>query len=144
MVEDVKANMRNSLGRKADWNMALYDFERWAELMKAGASLAVDVRSGNLVSYTRFYAIECEMIDEWHGMMSDKVRDEFGDYQKKIDAMMRTTSTDRRGKTKISSDLPSLLLKLWRRCHDFKAEINMSVPMRRDISDEDRLRRALE
>lgn len=144
MVENENfARTKEMYGKKADWNMAVYEFDRFSDILKSGAMLAIEVRSGNLTAFNRFYAIECELVSEWNGYMNSVQRTKFTTLKSQIDKFMKAVTIDRRGQKQVNILLPSLLLEMWQHLHDFKAEINMGVPMRRDFSDEERLGKAL-
>lgn len=144
MEENAGDRFKDNIGKKADWNLALFHFERWGRMFEIGSSLAIGIRSGNLQDIENFFAVESEFIDEWWGMMSREEKKKFGDYQQTILKSLGRTSTDSSGQIMVRKDLPAKVLELWRELHTFQQQKGMGIPMRHDLGEEERLRRANE
>lgn len=117
-----KEILRQAMGKRADWNMILFDFQRYSELIGEGAKLAVMVRRGNFEFCKDLYAIEAELIDEWHGVMLNVRSDlagKFEQLERKARSVAHNVIETPRGK-QVNILAPKLVLELWRELHDFK------------------------
>lgn len=146
MVEEAKAQMRDILGKRADWNLTIYDFTRYSELLKQGAYYAVQIRFGNYEACKNLYAIEAELIAEWHGIMKQMNKTLTKEFEDKIENLGKNLErgiTETTRGNYIHQGLPKELLTLWQDLHDFKQEAGLGLPMRKEITDEDRLERSM-
>jgi hypothetical protein len=134
--------MRETFGRKADWNMAIPEFDRWAKILKYGAEASIEMRIGNREACRKLFAAEAELIAEWTGMMNKKTREKF---RTKIDTAgkMIQSIAERRGQIISKTGMIELLLEIWQDLFIFMYDVGLGVPMRQELEEDEKLKRSL-
>lgn len=138
MADDVQSQMREHFGRRADWNLTLYEFERWAKLLEAASKFAVYIRSGYRSFNKQLYAIECQLVDEWHRIIDGFDSVKAKEFDKKLKKIREAVE-----KSEESVETSNLVIEFLRELHDFKQDSGLGVPTRQEITEEERFKRAL-
>lgn len=152
--ENAASKMRESFGKRADWNMTTIDFERWGRYFESMAQYAFMVRTQpNFDSIMKLFTIESILFMEWRGNIKDLQPDKFKSFDdmiSKINAQLTQMMEMNRGREeedegyKIKLGLRDDLFELYGMLHDFKQSSGMGLPIRQEVSDQDRLRKALQ
>ena len=141
-VPDAFEKTKEVLGARADWNMVLFDFQRYSQIIEQATILSIQIRSRKYENIDSFYALLSELYAQWHGMMDMKTRNHFTELFNEINDVRRVSSN--RGQHQIDSKYPSLLLKIWMQLHDFKQRVGLGLPMRIEMTDRDKLNKAIQ
>jgi DNA-binding transcriptional regulator GbsR (MarR family) len=147
---EASKGLRQAMGKTADWNMAVYDFERYNMLLKVADELAVRVRLFDPSSIRDYYSVLKQIYINWRELMEEKTRKEFdGRFEKIRDNIFRlkdleATEEIENEETSIKMHIPVDLESIHEDLLGFKQRVGMGVPTRREITEEERLARGMQ
>lgn len=142
-IEPAGDKLREKLGTKADWNMTLYDFERWSKVLEEMLKISILVLDRKYEHCDRLFSLEQAMYMEWHGVMTSMGVAKKWDERIKEGIELSKKKVVQNG-AKMNIRFPEYVLELYRELHDFKQTSGMGIPVKTDMSSKEKMQRALE
>jgi hypothetical protein len=99
--QSIKSQQKETFGKRADWNMALYDFERWSKMLLEISVYSSEVRRDEYYNVKRLFGLQCALIDEWYEMIDawqPDMKEEFDITIKEINKILKEMAIKRMSK----------------------------------------------
>jgi len=146
---EASKGMRQSMGVKADWSMTIYDFERYNILLKVADELAVRVRLFDSSSIRDYYSVLRQLYINWRPLMDETMKTEFdksfNDARNDIFRLKEFESTEiiEVGESDLKMHVPIDLEQIHLELLEFKQLKGLGVPTRLELTEEQKLKRAM-
>jgi hypothetical protein len=145
--QDTRSQMRETLGKKADWNMALYSFERWSKLLEQMTKEFYIFKSHNYENYDDLYAIMSTLIYELNGVMEElNIKDlTYRDFDVRLTNLNnQIKGLKKSGGTFATTTFIKDMENMFRDVHRFIQLSGINIPTRHEITEEERMKRAVD
>jgi len=150
MAEEASQKLRQAMGSKADWSMVVFDFERYNRLLQFADECALKLRTFDLSVVNHYFSVLKQIYINWKPLMHHTYQEHFDKNFKEISDMLyelekfKKTNAMETGEVRIQKKLPLILEEIHIDLLEFKQLAGLGVPTRTELTEEQKLSRAMD